>query len=49
MESQYGTYMLDSEGFLLDESRRYIVDGRGECIQLSDEQIRALRGIKALE
>ena len=36
-------YLLDSEGYLMDEENHYILDEDGERVKLSDEHIEYLK------
>jgi len=36
-------YLLDDEGYLMDENNQYILDDNGEMVKLTDEHIEYLR------
>lgn len=38
-----GTYYIDSSGYLLDRSRFYLLDGKGEQIKLTEREMGLLR------
>lgn len=49
VEEHCSTYMIDKEGFLLDEDQNYIVNRDGSCVKLNEDQINTLMSLKILQ